>query len=68
MLVLLPAEQRDTPAAAVAPPRLEVSRSTAALFSERFAPGHATERIDRIAVARERELRKNRFASWGVQR
>lgn len=67
-LVLRPAEERASVAARAAAPELEVSRSTSALFSERFAPGQATERIDRIATARERDLRKNLFTGWGVGR
>jgi hypothetical protein len=43
------------------------SRSTAALFPAKFEPGQASQRIDRIATARERDLRENRFALWGVQ-
>jgi len=47
-------------------PLPHVSRSTAALFEARFELGQTSARIDRIAVARERELRDNRFAHWGV--
>lgn len=43
------------------------SRSTAALFPVKFEPGQASQRIDRIATARGRDLRENRFALWGVQ-
>jgi hypothetical protein len=47
---------------------LAASRSTQALFSERFAPtGGETARIDRIAVARAADLRDNEFAKWGVR-
>lgn len=46
---------------------LAVSRSTAAMFSEKFEPGATTARVDRIALARSRELRSNRYALWGVR-
>ncbi len=43
------------------------SRTTEALFHEAFVTGAATERIDRIASARERDARENRYALWGVR-
>lgn len=46
---------------------LAVSRSTAAMFPEKFEPGTTTARVDRIALARSRELRSNRYALWGVR-
>lgn len=46
---------------------LAVSRSTASLFHEKFETGATTERVDRIADARARELRSNRYAMWGVR-
>jgi hypothetical protein len=42
-------------------------RSTAPLFSERFETEGTTARMDAIAGARSRDLRDNRFASWGVR-
>jgi hypothetical protein len=42
------------------------SRSTAALFQS-AAVGPPSARIDRIASARERDLRANRYAMWGVR-
>lgn len=42
-------------------------RSTAPLFSERFETGATTARMDAIASARSRDLRDNRYASWGVR-
>ena len=49
-------------------PVLAASRSTQALFQERFAPtGGETARIDRIAMARAADLRDNEFAKWGVR-
>jgi hypothetical protein len=46
---------------------LAVSRSTAPLFDEKFEPGQTSARIDRIALARARDLRSNRYAMWGVR-
>jgi hypothetical protein len=43
------------------------SRSTAPLFSEKFRVEDSSERIERIALVRARELRNNRFAGWGVR-
>jgi hypothetical protein len=60
-------------AAQVVPPALVQARSTQELFDEPFAkplsPGlhAASARIDRIAMAREGDLRENRFAMWGVR-
>jgi hypothetical protein len=42
-------------------------RTTAPLFSERFETGDTTARMDAIASARGRDLRDNRYASWGVR-
>jgi hypothetical protein len=42
------------------------SRSTAVLFQTATA-GPPSARIDRIASVRERELRDNRYAMWGVR-
>ena len=42
------------------------SRSTAALF-QTAAVGPPSARIDRIASVRERDLRANRYAMWGVR-
>ncbi|HEX9621497.1 MAG TPA: hypothetical protein VF989_15240 [Polyangiaceae bacterium] len=47
--------------------RTYVSRSTTPLFDDRFAVGAASARVDRIATARARELRDNRFANWGLR-
>ena len=47
---------------------LALSRSTAAMFHSPFETGETTARLDRIAVVRERELRANRYALWGVSR
>lgn len=42
-------------------------RTTAPLFSEPFAMRDTTARVDLIASARARDLRGNRYASWGVR-
>lgn len=43
-------------------------RSTQPLFSEPFArAGGTSARVDRIALAREADLRDNQFALWGVK-
>jgi hypothetical protein len=41
--------------------------STAPMFADRFETGDTTARIDLIASARSRDLRDNRYASWGVR-
>jgi hypothetical protein len=46
---------------------LAQSRSTAPLFHEKFDATTTTARIDRIALARARDLRSNRYALWGVR-
>ena len=69
MLFLTPVS-RDEPAASavtVPNPTFVQSRSTAALFHEKFATEETSGRIDRIAAARARELRQNRYAQWGVR-
>lgn len=43
------------------------SRTTEPLFHEAFVTGASSERIDRIASARERDARENRYALWGVR-
>jgi hypothetical protein len=72
-LVLWPGGRREgqppstATVAALAPPAL-ASRSTQELFEEPFArSGGGSARIDRIAQARSRDLRQNRFRRWGVQ-
>lgn len=47
--------------------RLFLSRSTAPLFDHKFDTAGTTARIDRIARARERDLRANLYAEWGVR-
>lgn len=53
------------PAAAAVP--VARSRSTSALFDERFTVEATSARIDRIGEARARDLRANRYAAWGVR-
>jgi hypothetical protein len=48
-------------------PALARSRSTQELFREPFDPKRTSERIDRIAEARARDARENRYALWGVR-
>jgi hypothetical protein len=57
--------QHDAPRADLVP-----ARSTLELFdpAEPFPrEGEETSRIDRIAGARASDLRKNRYATWGVR-
>jgi hypothetical protein len=67
--VLLAVTQRPsrTPAPDLQALPLAQSRSTAALFPSAAAAGAPSNRIDRIASVRERELRENRYALWGVR-
>jgi len=47
---------------------MAVSRSTVELFPAGIpARGSTSDRVDRIAYARARDLRENRFARWGVR-
>jgi hypothetical protein len=62
LLVVRPTLEKPTDV-----PALARSRSTAELFHERFEPGQASARIDRIASSRERDLRDNQYALWGVR-
>jgi hypothetical protein len=53
---------------ALAPPALARSRTTSELFAQQFPlRGGTTDRVDRIAYARQQDLRENLFASWGVR-
>jgi hypothetical protein len=56
------AKEAPAPAADYARPR-----STTPLFSERFETEGTTARMDLIASERSRDLRDNRYASWGVR-
>ena len=57
---------RSAPAPDLASLALAQSRSTAAFFEANTA-GAPTERIDRIASARSRDLRDNRYRLWGLR-
>jgi hypothetical protein len=69
MLFLAPVEHEPAAATAVSVPNptLAQSRSTTALFHEKFATEDTSGRIDRIAAVRARELRQNRYAQWGLR-
>lgn len=45
---------------------LALSRSTESLFTKPFDTSSPSERIDKIAQVRERDLRHNRYAKWGL--
>ena len=62
LLIGTSAKQAAPTSAAYAKPR-----TTAPLFSERFETQDTTARMDLIASARSRDLRDNRYASWGVR-
>jgi len=66
LLRVLPVGRESAPAPDLAVLALAQSRSTAALFQVNSA-GAPSERIDRIASARSRDLRDNRYALWGVR-
>lgn len=47
---------------------LSVSRSTEDLFDQPFPrEGGTSARVERIASARQRDLRRNQYARWGVK-
>jgi hypothetical protein len=48
-------------------PELLLSRSLAPLLGPEAADLSASARLDRIASARSRDLRANRYAAWGVR-
>lgn len=48
-------------------PELVVSRSLSPLFATETGALSASARLDRIANARARDLRNNRYARWGVR-
>jgi hypothetical protein len=69
LLVMSARSTRNSPeASAPELPALALvqSRSTAALFQS-ASVGPPSARIDRIASVRERDLRANRYAMWGVR-
>ena len=67
-LFLRVGERADSASSLAAAPALTAPRSAQDLFDEPFPrTGGTSERVDRIASARERELRANRYAAWGVR-
>jgi hypothetical protein len=71
VLVLGRHDMAAPPSLATRAAELVPVRSTQDLFNEPFARplshGAASARIDRIAMARQSDLRENRFAMWGVR-
>jgi hypothetical protein len=66
--ILLYVRSDSQPPGTVHVAAMAVSRSTQALFRDRFASsGGESSRIDRIAMARGADLRDNEFAKWGVR-
>jgi hypothetical protein len=64
---LAPQGDRSAARPLAAPATLAVPRSTEALFDAPFPKEERTSaRVDRIARARARDLRDNRYARWGV--
>jgi hypothetical protein len=60
-------ERAEEPAPEAAAP-LATSRSTQPLFAQSFERrGGESSRIDRIALARQADLRENEFTRWGVR-
>jgi hypothetical protein len=66
LLLTSPAHESSAPAPDLTTLALAQSRSTAGFFRVDSA-GAPSERIDRIASVRSRELRDNRYALWGVR-
>lgn len=64
-LVMTPLEKERAPAQ----PKAEIarSRSLAPVLNVEAARLSPSERMDRIASAREKDLRNNRYARWGVR-
>jgi hypothetical protein len=63
-----PASEIASGAASASVSTMVASRSTQDLFPDPFPrEGGGSARIDRIATARARDLRQNRYASWGVR-
>ena len=66
LLVTLNSGSNHAPAPDLPALALAQSRSTAALF-QTASVGPPSARIDRIASVRERDLRANRYAMWGIR-
>jgi hypothetical protein len=65
-IALFVASSRSAAPAAASLSAYVKPHSTAPLFGERFETGDTSARMDLIASARSRDLRDNRYASWGV--
>lgn len=67
VLLAIGSRERPAPTPDLQALTLAQSRSTAPLFQSAALTGAPSLRIDRIASVRERELRENRYALWGVR-
>ncbi|HWA76363.1 MAG TPA: hypothetical protein VG937_28685 [Polyangiaceae bacterium] len=69
VMLVIGGAQRGAPesASALARESLTPSRSLAPLLNADAEQLSASERMDRIASVRARELRQNRYAAWGVR-
>ncbi|RYZ02909.1 MAG: hypothetical protein EOO73_29755 [Myxococcales bacterium] len=65
--LLFAAPKPEPSAATPTAPQWVRPRSTEELFDERFETSGTTARMDRIASARGRDLRDNRYAAWGLR-
>lgn len=65
-LTLRTRQQTATPTV-LQQPEFAISRSLAPLFVDQSTQGTTTERMDRIVMARSRDLRHNRYLSWRVR-
>jgi hypothetical protein len=67
-MLFLRTQQADHATSPAAAPTFAAARSSQELFDEPFPrTGGTSERVDRIASARGRDLRANRYAAWGVR-
>ena len=67
-IVIKGSEREPVAARAMQESPMAVSRSTVELFPAGIpARGSTSDRVDRIAYARARDLRENHFAQWGVR-
>jgi hypothetical protein len=64
-LVVVPAQKRSAPSPDTA--ALARSRSLSPVLNAEASRLTASERMDRIASVREKDLRNNRYARWGVR-
>ena len=66
-LVWLPRQHHESTDSAQQKASFVASRSLAPLFAEESSLGTSTERMDRIVMARSRDLRHNRYLTWRVR-